>query len=135
MFDKDLQEKFQAAITQAFQEHADVLRSVIVVFDYHGALNTTEGLTKALWMGPHGPVTSPEGISGSIQGLLRVLLQCYDRMQSFNEHIHNEIEAKMKELKEVYSGEEAAKAESGPEQTEEQESGGHGQDSSSSAGA
>ena len=36
MFDSQLVELFRPTINQAFIEHADVLRSVIVNFDYYG---------------------------------------------------------------------------------------------------
>jgi hypothetical protein len=41
-FDKQLEALFNATIAQAFQTHADVLRGVCVIFDYHGELNFTD---------------------------------------------------------------------------------------------
>ena len=52
MFDSQLVEHFRPTIDRAFLDHGDVLRSVVVVFDYYGALNDTDGVNKAIWLGP-----------------------------------------------------------------------------------
>src|SRR5690606_31951338 len=79
MFDAHLIELLRPTIATCFQQHADVLRSVIVVFDYYGGLNDAPGLQKGMWLGPYGPVTTADGIVGSAKNLLETFHVVLDR--------------------------------------------------------
>ncbi len=70
MFDADLVEIFRSAIAEACRRHPDVLRSVVVNFDYYGTLNDAPGLQKGLYLGPHGTVRTPDAVIGAVKNLL-----------------------------------------------------------------
>ena len=60
-------------------QHPEV-RSVIVVFDYAGGLNTAD-IGRVLWRGPDGPVTDPAAVIGSIQSALNAVNFMFRRAQ------------------------------------------------------
>lgn len=81
MFDAHLVEMFRPTVAQAFVEHGDVLRSVVVSFDYYGALNDADGLSKGMWLGPFGQVNTPDGIVGSAKVMVDALSVILNRAQ------------------------------------------------------
>lgn len=73
-FDREIVAVFAEAATRAFLRPE--LRSVTVVLDYVGNLNSAD-VPFGLWLSPDGPVTDPAAISGSMQQLARMVgLQC-----------------------------------------------------------
>ena len=100
MFDSQLVELFRPTIDQAFLSHGDVLRSVVVVLDYYGALNDTDGINKAIWLGPEGPQSDPAGIVGSIGVTLQAAAHMFDRSFQLLHTIREEMESTLKDLHE-----------------------------------
>lgn len=100
MFDSQLVELFRPTIDQAFISHGDVLRSVVVVLDYYGALNDTDGINKAIWLGPEGPQNDPAGIVGSIGVTLQAAAHMFDRSFQLLHTIREEMESTLTDLHE-----------------------------------
>lgn len=100
MFDSQLVEHFRPTIDRAFLDHGDVLRSVVVVFDYYGALNDTDGVNKAIWLGPEGPQSDPAGIVGSIGVTLQAAAHMFDRSFQLLHTIREEMENTLTDLHE-----------------------------------
>ena len=100
MFDSQLVEFFMPTITEAFAEHADVLRSVIVSFDFYGPFNDTEGVSKGIWLGSEGAQTDPAGIIGSAGVTLQAAATIIDRGFQLLGGVREELEKTLRELKE-----------------------------------
>lgn len=100
MFDNKLVELFRPTIDRAFLDHGDVLRSTVVVFDYYGALNDTDGINKAIWLGPEGPQSDPAGIVGSIGVTLQAAAHMFDRSFQLLHQVREEMESTLSELHE-----------------------------------
>ena len=100
MFDKQLVELFRPVITEAFLVHVDVLRSIVVSFDYHGPLNDTEGINKGVWLGPDGAQTDPAGIIGSAGVTLQASATILDRGFQLLEGVREELQATLQDLHE-----------------------------------
>lgn len=98
MFDSQLVELVRPVIDQAFLEHGDVLRSCCVIFDYYGALNDTDGINKAVWLGPEGPQSDPAGIVGSIAVTLQAAAHMFDRAFQLLHTVREESESTLTEL-------------------------------------
>jgi len=109
MFDESLVDMFRKQAHQAFVQHGDVLRSIVVIFDYHGELNRAK-VQRGIWLGPEGPVTTPEGMAGSIDGLMLMHLQAFERLRKFNQHISQETGALLQQLQETVDGQEEDQA-------------------------
>jgi len=113
MFDSQLVELFMPTINEAFAEHADVLRSVVVSFDFYGPLNDTEGISKGIWLGSEGGQTDPSGIIGSAGVTLQAAATILDRGFQLLGGVREELEKTLKELKERKEELEQVKAELG----------------------
>jgi hypothetical protein len=100
MFDKQLVELFRPVITEAFLAHVDVLRSVIISFDYHGPLNDTEGINKGVWLGPDGAQTDPAGIIGSAGVTLQAAATILDRGFQLLDGVRGELQVTLQDLHE-----------------------------------
>ena len=100
MFDSQLVEIFHPTIDKAFMEHGDVLRSVLVSFDYYGALNDAPDLNKAIWLGPQGAQQEPAGIIGSIGATLQAVAHMLDRAFLLRNAIREDLEETIKALHE-----------------------------------
>lgn len=80
LFDEKLNELFRPTANQAFTT-CNELRSVLVIFDYYGALNDTPGVSKGLWLSADG--NSPratDSIVGSVGNTLQCLANMFDDM-------------------------------------------------------
>lgn len=100
MFDAQLVELFRPTINQAFIEHADVLRSVVVSFDFYGPLNDTEGINKGIWLGSEGAQTDPAGIIGSAGVTLQAAATIIDRGFQLLGGVREELQKTLQDLKE-----------------------------------
>lgn len=113
MFDSQLVEHFMPTINEAFAAHADVLRSVVVSFDFYGPLNDTEGISKGIWLGSEGAQTDPSGIIGSAGVTLQAAATILDRGFQLLGHVREDLEKTLQELKERKEELEQVKAELG----------------------
>lgn len=100
MFDSQLVEIFRPTIDKAFMEHADVLRSVVVSFDFYGPLNDTEGINKGIWLGSEGAQTDPAGIIGSAGVTLQAAATIIDRGFQLLGNVREELQKTLQDLKE-----------------------------------
>lgn len=100
MFDSQLVELFHPTIDKAFMEHSDVLRSVLVSFDYYGSLNDAPDLNKAIWLGPQGAQQEPAGIIGSIGATLQAVAHMLDRAFLLRNAIREDLEETIQALHE-----------------------------------
>ena len=98
MFDSQLVELFHPTIDKAFMDYADVLRSVLVVFDYYGSLNDAPDLNKAIWLGPQGAQQEPAGIIGSIGASLQATAHMLDRAFLLRNALREDLEETQKAL-------------------------------------
>jgi len=85
-FDMQIVELLRPALTECFQKHGDMLRSVGVFFDYYGSLNATPSIQKGMWLGPEGAVSTPDGVIGSLQGSLVLLEEILTRAAQMEAH-------------------------------------------------
>ena len=81
-------------------EHSDVLRSVLVSFDYYGSLNDAPDLNKAIWLGPQGAQQEPAGIIGSIGATLQAVAHMIDRAFLLRNAIREDLEETIQALHE-----------------------------------
>jgi len=100
MFDSQLVELFRPTVDEAFIEHGDVLRSVLVSFDYYGPLNDAPDLNKAIWLGPEGAQQDPAGILGSIGSALQAIAHMFDRAFALRNVVREDMETTLGELHE-----------------------------------
>jgi len=100
MFDSQLVELFRPTIDDAFYKHGDVLRSVLVSFDYYGPLNDAPDLNKAIWLGPEGAQQDPAGIIGSIGSSLQAVAHMLDRAFLLRNALREDMEKAISELHE-----------------------------------
>lgn len=100
MFDTQLVELFRPTVDEAFIEHGDVLRSVLVSFDYYGPLNDAPDLNKAIWLGPEGAQQDPAGILGSIGSALQAIAHMFDRGFALRNALREDYEKTLGELHE-----------------------------------
>ena len=100
MFDSQLVELFRPTVDDAFIRHGDVLRSVLVSFDYYGPLNDAPDLNKAIWLGPEGAQQDPAGILGSIGSALQAIAHMFDRAFALRNAIREDMETTLAELHE-----------------------------------
>ena len=100
MFDSQLVELFRPTIDSAFVKHGDVLRSVLVSFDYYGPLNDAPDLNKAIWLGPQGAQQDPAGIVGSIGSTLQAVAHMLDRAFLLRNAIREDLEETLEALRE-----------------------------------
>lgn len=100
MFDSKLVELFHPTIDNAFMQHGDVLRSVLVSFDYYGPLNDAPDLNKAIWLGPQGAQQDPAGIVGSIGATLQAVAHMLDRAFLLRNAIREDLEETIQTLRE-----------------------------------
>ena len=103
MFDTQLVELARPVIDESFIQHGDVLRSMLVVYDYHGPLNDAPDLNKAIWLGPEGAIQDPAGIIGSIGSTLQAVAHMLDRAFVMRDALREDIEAKLVELTDTLS--------------------------------
>ena len=120
MFDSQLVELFRPTIDNAFYNHGDVLRSVLVSFDYYGPLNDAPDLNKAIWLGPEGAQQDPAGIIGSIGATLQAAAHMLDRafllrnaLREDTEKAITELHERKKELEQVKTELETLRGDSG----------------------
>jgi hypothetical protein len=111
MFDTQLVELFRPVINDAFIHHGDVLRSVVISFDYHGPLNDTEGINKGVWLGPEGAQTTPAGIIGSAGVTLQAAATILDRGFALLTGVREDLQKTLQELNERTQELEQVKAE------------------------
>ena len=105
-FDQHLVEMLSSVVGDCFLQHGDVLRSVVIVFDYYGALNDAD-VTHAIWQGPQGTVTTPEGIVGSISSTMKYLEVAMRRLYQLHGHLATELVNMEKKILEDYQAREA----------------------------
>lgn len=98
MFDTKLVELIRPAIDESFIQHGDVLRSMLVVYDYHGALNDAPDLNKAVWLGPQGAQQDPAGIIGSLGATGQAMAHMLDRAFSLRDALREDFEEKVQTL-------------------------------------
>jgi len=113
MFDAQLVELFRPTIVEAFSAHTDVLRSVVISFDYYGQLNDADGVGKGIWLGAEGQQTDPAGIIGSAGVTLQAAATILDRGFQLLQGVRTELENTFKELTERKQELEKVKAELG----------------------
>jgi len=70
-FDLAVCNRLQEACRDVFLHHPEV-KAVSVAICWNGKLNEAE-INHGLWVGPDGPVTTPDGIVGSVYQTLRLL--------------------------------------------------------------
>ena len=99
MFDSQLVEMFRPTIDTAFSQHGDVLRSVLVSFDYYGSLNDAPDLNKAIWLGSQGAQQDPAGIVGSIGSTLQAVAHMLDRAFLLRNAIREDLEETLEALR------------------------------------
>jgi len=99
MFDQRLARIFQEAGLRAFTSVPE-LRSVMVVFDYYGALGSTDGVIKSAWLGPEGGASkSPATVLGTATGLINALSHVLDQGVSLRDVLAAEYERLLQEIK------------------------------------
>lgn len=96
---------FDQAIVQALREPALVqlqqhpeLRSIGIFLDYRGELNQAQGVLKALWLGEHGRVRTPDAIVGSLRACLNLLEQLFVEGMRAAEQINQQLQAAQAQL-------------------------------------
>ena len=101
MFHQRLEEKFRRTMEEALVEELEVLRSVCVVFDYEEPLNDADGITKVIWLGPNGQVTTPSSIIGSAGNTLTAAAFMLDRAFTVLESVKKETEKTFQEYRDL----------------------------------
>jgi hypothetical protein len=133
-FDMQIIELFRPYVIEAFQKHGDMLRSVGIFFDYYGSLNEAAGVQKGMWMGPEGPVQTPDGVIGSLQGSLILVQEILGRAAEMEGNAREnltvlltEIQKRSEEYDELEAKIREAKKQLGEEDKEEGPEGGASQ--------
>lgn len=98
MFDESIQDAFKTTAMQQFLNHPE-LRSICVVLDFRGQLNTTRGIKYALWVEPSGLVSSPAAIIGSAMQCLRTMEVMLERAGALATSLHEAVMEKLDKLK------------------------------------
>jgi hypothetical protein len=101
-----------SVVGDCFLQHGDVLRSVVIVFDYYGALNDAD-VNHAIWQGPQGTVTTPDGVVGSISSTMKYLEIAMRRLYQLRGLIAEELLQTEKKLLEVQHQAQAQEAQAG----------------------
>lgn len=76
MFDERIERIFRPTVSEALVREPE-LRSVVVIYDFHGPFNDVDGVRKGLWVSGDG--SGPKPID-AVVGSLRNTLQCAAEM-------------------------------------------------------
>ena len=99
-FDDHLIAMFEPVLDEAFKQHADVLRTVAIIFDYHGNLNTA-AVAHAIWRAHAGPAETVPEINGTVSATLSFMELAMNRLFNMSVHICNTVLGQKKELDDV----------------------------------
>ena len=114
-FDRHLVAMFEPVVDEAFKQHGDTLRTVIVLFDYHGALNAAD-VAHAIWRAYSGPAATAADITGSIGAGMAFMEMAMNRLYRLSLQAKEELDETNRQLEEARQALEAAKEELGPDQ-------------------
>ncbi|MFW6062395.1 MAG: hypothetical protein ACOC93_06260, partial [Planctomycetota bacterium] len=88
-FDQALCHEFRQHAAQALVAHPE-LRSVVVVFDYHGGLNDGSP-QKGVWTSAQGAVHDPPAIFGGLQNMMEISQQVMRRADVVRQHLQDQV--------------------------------------------
>jgi serine/threonine protein phosphatase PrpC len=95
-FDEALCQKFRELINDSFNRHPE-LRSVAVVFDYHGGLNSAQ-VNKGLWLGENGAVKDIASVFSSLRNLMAMAETQFGRAVAVEEALRTQVTLLTQEL-------------------------------------
>lgn len=90
-FDQEVCHVLRQAASVIFARHPEA-RSVAAVVDYFGALNDAN-IQKGIWVSPHGPVDTPDGVFGSMFQQLRMLEEQFARAIGYAQQLREDVQS------------------------------------------
>lgn len=91
MFDEDSCQRLKDCFSEIMLAHPEV-RSLSASIDYHGSLNDSPSVHRAVWLGHRGVVTEPDEIFGSLMSTLRLAAEQFDRALRLVDHLREQVQ-------------------------------------------
>ena len=98
-FDERIAFDIQEALTEVLLRHGGDIRSLGVAIDYHGRLNETAGIAKAVWItADGGPVLDAAAVFGSMTASSNLHQLISERLMQLTGQLQGQLKAGLEEL-------------------------------------